>query len=76
MLSKFDRPRSPNWGLNAENLGRKSWPPKKGRGKPLKVRFWTYFAILNTVAGLKIAKNYCGSYYKICRVWLSGTVVF
>ena len=59
-------------GLRAQT--RVYWSPKKGCGKPLKVRFWMYFAILNTVAGLKIAKNYCGSYYKNCQVWLSGTV--
>ncbi len=67
-------PLSPNPGLGADFLGQKSWPSLKSRGKNPKVRFSTYFAILNTMAGLKFSKNYCGSHYKNCRVWLSDTV--
>ncbi len=33
-----------------------------------------YFDILNIMVGLDFSKNYHGSCYKNCRVWLSGTV--
>jgi len=68
-------PLSPNPGLGADFLGQKSWPSLKSRGKNPKVRFSMYFAILNTMAGLNFSKNYRGSHYKNCRVWLSDTVV-
>ncbi len=69
------RPTEPKSGVRYQYFGPKKLAILKSRGKNPKVWFSTYFAILNIMVGLKLSKNYCGSHYKNCQVWLSSTVV-